>query len=546
MAFAALTVDLNAQLARFEQDMKRAAGTLDSFGSKAAAASARLNTAFGALGLGVGVAGIAAIAKSGIDAADALNDLSARVGVSVKDLASFKLAAQLADTSLENVGAGIARLSRSIGEAERGNKAAAEALAELGINARDPREAFLQLADAVERIEDPNRRAVLLNGVLGKSYQELLPLLSQGGDELRQAARDADGYAEAMAKLSPEAGKFNDQLDRLALGFDALRTKTLSGPLESLNTYIAAFNEVLDTGTALDKLKFFGFGYISEEIANRVVDAGERVQDYNAEIFKLQQQLLELRRVEAAGSPNIAAWEKKIADLEATRAGLIERVRQSVSDAAKGGAEDADKYGKELQDALRKAFTTSPLDDFLSTFKDRRKQIAAEYAALKADLAGGSVGEATSLDVSLQLTLGRAALERGDFEASQAALTKAKSLFGDVAAQEGTASFQKSYFLRELERLEMDTVNSAEATADRVRETLQQKLGQLETEAAKLTFDVDDAGIVKQVKDAVEQLKKDLAADPLRIPVVAVPSISPDGRQSVDLSTAALQYGARR
>ncbi|MFZ5575925.1 MAG: hypothetical protein ACOY5S_12065 [Pseudomonadota bacterium] len=542
MAFAALTVDLNAQLAKFEQDMKRAAGTLDSFGTKAAAASARLNTAFGALGLGVGVAGIAAIAKSGIDAADALNDLSARVGVSVKDLASFKLAAQLADTSLENVGAGIARLSRTIGEAERGNKAAAEALAELGINARDPREAFLQLADAVERIEDPNRRAVLLNGVLGKSYQELLPLLSQGGDELRQAALDATDYAEAMSKLSPEAGKFNDQLDRLALGFDALRAKTLSGPLESLNLYIAAFNEVLDTGTALDKLKFFGFGYISEEIANRVVDAGERVQAYNAEIFKLQQQLLELRRVEAAGSPNIERWEKRIADLEATRAGLVEKVRQSVSDAAKGGADDSDKYGKELQEALRKAFTTSPLDDFLATFKDRRKQIAAEYAALKADLAGGSVGEATGLDVSLQLTLGRAALERGDFEASQAALTRAKSLFGDVAAQEGTASFQKSYFLRELERLETDTVNSAEATADRVRETLQQKLGQLDTEATKLTFDVDDAGIVSQVKGAVEQLKKDLAADPLRIPVVAVPGIP----QSADLATAAVQYGARR
>jgi hypothetical protein len=422
----------------------------------------------------------------------------------------------------------------------------AEALSELGVTARDPREAFLQLADGVERIVDPSRRAVLLNIVLGKSYQELLPLLSQGGDELRQAALDATDYAEAMAKLSPEAGKFNDQLDRLALGFDALRAKTLSEPVESLNTYVAAFNEVLDTGTALDKLKFFGFGYISEEIANRVVDAGERVKDYNLEIAKLQSELVRLREVTGSNSRIVKKYEADIAALEKTRAGLVEKVRQSVSDAAKGGAEEGDKYGEELQAALRKAFATSPLDDFLSTFKDRRKQIAAEYAALKADLAGGSVGEATSLDVSLQLTLGRAALERGDFEASQAALTKAKSLFGDVAAQEGTASFQKSYFLRELERLEMDTANIAAATADRVRETLQQKLGQLDTEAAKLTFDVDDASIVAQVKGAVEQLKKDLAADPLRIPVIGVPSISPDGRLPVDLSTAALQYGARR
>lgn len=212
MAFAALTIDLNAHLAKFETDMARAGKSLDSLNSRASAAAVGLKSAFGALGVGIGVGALAAFAKSGIDAADSLNDMSARLGVSVKDLASFKLAADQSGTSLESVGEGVSRLSKSIGLAEAGNKQLAGALQGLGITARDPKEAFFQLADAVQRIDDPSKRAALLSQVLGKSYGELVPLLSQGSDALRQSARQSETFAEAMSRLAPNADKFNDQL----------------------------------------------------------------------------------------------------------------------------------------------------------------------------------------------------------------------------------------------------------------------------------------------------------------------------------------------
>lgn len=301
-----------------------------------------LGTAMASIGVGLSVAGIGAFVKSSIDAADALQDLSDRVGVSVKDLASFKLAAQLADTDLQSLGDGIARLSRTIGDADRGNKTAAKALQELGISARDPKEAFLQLADAVKRIEDPNRRAALLNNVLGKSYQELLPLLQQGGDALRKSAEESESYADSMARLAPEAGKFNDALDKLKLTSERLAA-TLAGPaVKSLNEYGAALLDVLETGTLLDKVKAFGFGYFSPEVMDRIREAGERVQDYNVEIFKLQQQLLEFRRVENSSSPNISAWERKIAALEKTRSELIARARSDAARAANANAAGID------------------------------------------------------------------------------------------------------------------------------------------------------------------------------------------------------------
>lgn len=235
MATATISIDLNARVAKFEDDLKRATKTLDRFGKQTSAISTGFKTAFA----GIGVAGLAAFAKNGIDAADALKDMSDRLGVSVKDLASFKLAAEQSGTELEGVGKGIARLTRSIGEAEGGNKKLGEALKALGITARDPKEAFFQLADATEKIQDPSKRAALLAQVLGKSYQDLIPFLSQGSEELRNSAKASESFSDSMARLAPNADKFNDNLAQLKIN-----TAGLAGEL--LSKLVPAMNEVFE------------------------------------------------------------------------------------------------------------------------------------------------------------------------------------------------------------------------------------------------------------------------------------------------------------
>ncbi len=239
------------------------------------------------VGAGLSVAGLAAFAKTGIDAADSLNDMSQRLGVSVKDLASFKLAAEQSGTSLDGIGTGIARLTRSIGEAEAGNKNMAQALASLGVTARDPKEAFFQLADAVQRIQDPAQRAALLSQVLGKSYQELVPLLNQGGAALRESARQSETFAEAMARLAPEADKFNDKLAELksnAAGFAA----QLIGPVvTSLNTVFDRFQRLnaLPTATFFEKLT----GQVSANLPSSIANVNGKIRDLESDIARLTQ-----------------------------------------------------------------------------------------------------------------------------------------------------------------------------------------------------------------------------------------------------------------
>lgn len=262
----------------------------------------KLNGLLGKLGVGVSVAGMLAFTKSTIDSADGLQDMSDRLGVSVKDLASFKLAADLADTSLEGVGKGIAKLTLSIGEATSDNKKMAQALIDLGITARDPKEAFFQLADAVKRIDDPAKRATLLNQVLGKSYQELLPLLNQGGDALRKAAQESESFADAMERLSPDAAALNDNLDILKNNTAGFSAGILTAVLPSLNEWIGNTDVLIERhGVLLGLLSAVGAAAVpsltAAELAGSVT-----AQAFQDELEKAKKELAVIEAAKKSGT----------------------------------------------------------------------------------------------------------------------------------------------------------------------------------------------------------------------------------------------------
>ncbi|MDP1925773.1 MAG: hypothetical protein Q8K57_13445 [Thiobacillus sp.] len=284
------------------EDRTRAAfASLKNNLSAAERQSVTLSRAMGGIVPALGIGALAAFAKSGIDAADSLNDMSQRLGVSVKDLASFQLSAEQSGTSLDGVGAGIARLTRSIGEAEGGNKKMAQSLADLGITARDPKEAFFQLADAVKTIEDPSKRAALLSDVLGKSYQDLIPLLSQGGEELRKSAKASESFAEAMAKAAPDADKFNDELERLKQEGALVSAVLLNRMVPGLSETAKRVSELLDEDkgvqalvraiAGLGKLPFdviFGDIKIAETATDRIKELKTELNDLQGDLKSAQ------------------------------------------------------------------------------------------------------------------------------------------------------------------------------------------------------------------------------------------------------------------
>jgi hypothetical protein len=160
------------------------------------------------------IAGLAAVAKSSIDTADAMRDMSSRISVSITDLASYTLIAEQSGTSLETVGKGIRALSKYM--VENG-----DALRRAGITAKDANGAFGQLADLFSKLPEGTERTALAMQLLGKAGADLIPILIQGGQGLDDSRSKAAAYAKALEGLAPKADEFNDQLSELSLNLKA-------------------------------------------------------------------------------------------------------------------------------------------------------------------------------------------------------------------------------------------------------------------------------------------------------------------------------------
>lgn len=176
------------------------------------AAAASASGALGGLGAGVGLAGFAAMIKGSIDAADAMQDLSQKVGISVRELGKYELAAKQSGTSMESIAKGIKGLSGFMTEN-------AAALRSVGITATDADGALKQLADLFKDMGEEGgiQKTALAVKLFGKAGMDLIPMLNLGSAGLEEAAEKSARYAKAMEAIAPLSDKFNDELAEMAM-----------------------------------------------------------------------------------------------------------------------------------------------------------------------------------------------------------------------------------------------------------------------------------------------------------------------------------------
>lgn len=283
MAFASLTMDLNARLANIESDLGKMSHLAEKHNQRMQAAFAKTGqvaaTALGALGVG----SFAALIKGSIDAADNLNDLSKKTGVAVESLAGFDLVAKTSGTSLEDIASAVGRLNKSMGEAAGGNKEMAATLKAMGVSAKTPEEALYQIADAFGRFENEGDKARAMSQVLGKSWQSLAPALAEGGAGLRAIVEEGKRLNPVTREMAEQADKFNDAMSRFKTEAAGVGTSIATGILPSLTTLL----EQLGEGT-----KIFGsFGSALYNIGvgiSPLKDVTENLAKYRKEIADLE------------------------------------------------------------------------------------------------------------------------------------------------------------------------------------------------------------------------------------------------------------------
>ena len=214
----------------------------------------------GGLG-GVAAAGVVALGTAAIAAAGALTAATLSAGAYAEDvqLAASKThlttdavqelqyASKVTGVEFETISGSLTKLTKSMGAAQEGSGAQAEAFARLGVattdangNLLDSTQVYAQVISALGQVENPAERDVLAMQLLGKSATELNPLIDGSAGSLADLAAQAH---EAGAVLSEDMlsklSSVDDAFDTLQAGADAAKNAlglTLMPILQELGT----------------------------------------------------------------------------------------------------------------------------------------------------------------------------------------------------------------------------------------------------------------------------------------------------------------------
>lgn len=337
---AGVTVDFNANLARFSTGVEKAINDLNKFENQGKRVSAGIRNAFATLGVGLSVAGFGAFIKGSIDTLDKLNDLRASTSLTIDTLTGLSFASKVSGGDLDSVAASVNKLAVNMGKD-------AEKFKALGVTAKDPLEAFKQLADVFVKVQDPQLRAALGAETLGKSWAGAAPLLMEGSKgigELVEKGTRLSGITEESAKA---ADAFNDKMTEL-FGSGMLTNKMVGGLLPLLNALAddliesrdAAkdmndeFNPLLETGRALAVL-FGNVAFVFKGVGTEIGGIAAQLAAFGRGDFAGGMAIGKIMKEDAeAARTSFDAWEKKIMGLTTANPRLGGSANRPARDAA--------------------------------------------------------------------------------------------------------------------------------------------------------------------------------------------------------------------
>jgi len=216
-----LLIDIHANVAKLQKDMAKANSTMSGALSKM---SSTLKVFGGAIAGAFAADKIFTFVDSAIDGADALGKMATRTGVAVETLSGLQHAANLSDTSIEEVGRSLGTLSQKMVDATNGSAEAARAFQQLGIDIqnsdgslRDSEQVFFDLAERMSQMPDGAAKAGLAMKLMGESGAKLIPMLNNGRDGLEALKAEAESLGLVIGNdTARQAEAFNDNMARLS------------------------------------------------------------------------------------------------------------------------------------------------------------------------------------------------------------------------------------------------------------------------------------------------------------------------------------------
>lgn len=226
------------------------------------------------------------------DFADELITLSNQTGIAAEELQRWGYAARFVDTEVTTITDSLKKLTRSIYEASTGSKEQQEIFKELGVtyqdangNLLDNEAVFFQLIDALGAMTDETKRDAFAMKLMGKSAQDLNPLIKAGSAALIGYGDEAKDTGIVIDRISVAAlQRLDDQLERTSATMQAEGRKMaasmapVTGALSNLwETAVRSFNGQIDYFTRAEKV-IQSWGGTSKQKVTEYIDGLRNMQ----------------------------------------------------------------------------------------------------------------------------------------------------------------------------------------------------------------------------------------------------------------------------
>lgn len=157
------------------------------------------------------------------DYGDELIKTAQKTGIAVDSLAELGYIAKLSDSSLSELARSVNRMAVNVSKAGDEGSNSAKVFKALGIETRNasgelraPIDILGDVADAFSKMEDGANKVAIATAIGGRGFVNLIPLLNQGRDKMRELANEAREMGLVIGEETARKNEeFNDSLTKL-------------------------------------------------------------------------------------------------------------------------------------------------------------------------------------------------------------------------------------------------------------------------------------------------------------------------------------------
>lgn len=211
----------------------------------------RMTAPFIALGGAASIAGMTKMVKSTAQYGDQIANMVERVGWGTEAFQEYAHVARFSDMTTEEFAGNLEKLTRNMGMLRAGSgslltsiEKVSPALAKQLKATKTNEEAFELMIAAIQKVEDPAKKAYLANAAFGKSGLKMVQLANHGAKEIAELRKEAQQMGVVLSETAVNnSAAFNDALEQNSETLRGLSGAITSQVLPVVIPMIQAFSK---------------------------------------------------------------------------------------------------------------------------------------------------------------------------------------------------------------------------------------------------------------------------------------------------------------